>query len=34
MGFETSLFLSYFKNQITILSGGIESGFHHVFYLF
>jgi gelsolin len=30
-GFESELFLSYFPNNaITILAGGIESGFHHV----
>jgi gelsolin len=30
-GFESQLFLSYFPNQaITILAGGIETGFKHV----
>jgi hypothetical protein len=29
-GFESSAFLSYFNNTIQILSGGFDSGFHHV----
>lgn len=29
-GHESDLFLSYFNNQIKLLSGGIESGFKHV----
>jgi hypothetical protein len=29
-GHETSLFLSYFKNQIMIMTGGIKSGFNKV----
>jgi len=29
-GFESSLFLGYFNNQIKLLSGGVDSGFKHV----
>jgi len=29
-GHESDLFLTYFKNEIKILSGGIETGFKHV----
>jgi len=29
-GYESELFMSYFKSQITIMEGGIETGFHHV----
>jgi len=28
--YESSLFLSYFQNQIIVMEGGIESGFKHV----
>jgi len=29
-GFESSMFLGYFNNEIKLLSGGMESGFKHV----
>jgi len=29
-GYETDLFLGYFKNQIKIMDGGVETGFRHV----
>jgi len=30
MGHESDLFLSYFNNEVKLLSGGVESGFKHV----
>jgi gelsolin len=29
-GFESTLFLSYFKNEIRLMDGGVETGFKHV----
>lgn len=29
-GYESNLFMSYFKNQIVIMDGGVETGFKHV----